>query len=132
MIMNYCASLLVFETWKINDDPHPVVLCVADTTSALNWTLHMSKKSIIDRALARFFCGLLIGSKVGVNAKWISTTENVIVVLIHFAFTPTLDLIRRPQKNLSKALPIGSRKLTLNNPPSLPATMPTSNRSTRS
>jgi hypothetical protein len=46
--------------------------------SALNWTLHTSKKLIIGRALARFFCGLLIGSNVGVNAKWISTIKNII------------------------------------------------------
>jgi hypothetical protein len=78
IIMNYCPSLLIFETWKITDNPHPVVLCVTDNTSALNWTFHTSKKSIIGRALARFFCGLLIGSNIGVNAKWISTIENVI------------------------------------------------------
>jgi hypothetical protein len=78
IILNFCAALLVFATCKINDDPHPVVLCVTDNTSALNWTLHTSKKSSIGRALARFFCGLLIGSNVGVNAKWISTIENVI------------------------------------------------------
>jgi hypothetical protein len=40
--------------------------------------LHTSKKSNIGRALARFFCGLLIGWNVGVNATWISTIENVI------------------------------------------------------
>ena len=78
IIVNYCASLVVFSSKKINDDPHPVVLCVTDNTSALNWTLHTSKKSNIGRALARFFCGLLIGSNVGVNAKWISTIENVV------------------------------------------------------
>ena len=78
IIVNYCASLVVFASRKINDDPHPVVLCVTDNTSALNWTLHTSKKSRIGRALARFFCGLLIGSNVGVNAKWISTVENII------------------------------------------------------
>jgi hypothetical protein len=61
-----------------SSNPHPVVLCVTDNTSALNWTLHTCKKSIIGRALARFFCGLLIGSNVGVNAKWISTIENII------------------------------------------------------
>jgi hypothetical protein len=33
---------------------------------------------MIGRALARFLCGLLIGSNVGVNAKWINTTENKI------------------------------------------------------
>jgi len=39
---------------------------------------HTCKKSIIGRALARFFCGLLIGSAVGINATWISTVENKI------------------------------------------------------
>ena len=78
IILNYCASRVTFATRKVNDDPYPVVLCVTDNTSALNWTLHTSKKSTIGRALARFFCGLLIGSNVGVNAKWISTIENVI------------------------------------------------------
>jgi hypothetical protein len=78
IILNYCASLVVFENCKVNNDPHPVVLCVTDNTSALNQTLHTSKKSIIRRSLARFFCGLLIGSKLGINAKWISTIENVI------------------------------------------------------
>ena len=28
------------------------------------------------------------------------------IVLIHFAFTPTSDPIKRPQKNLARALPI--------------------------
>jgi hypothetical protein len=78
IILNYCASLVVFVTHKVNNDPHPAVLCITDNTSELNWTLHTSKKSIIGRALARFFCRLLIGSNVGVNAKWISTIKNVI------------------------------------------------------
>jgi hypothetical protein len=60
IIISYCASLIAFATQKINNDPYPVVLCVTDNTSALNWTLHTSKKSRIGRALARFFCGLLI------------------------------------------------------------------------
>jgi hypothetical protein len=38
----------------------------------------MSKKLIIGCALARFFCGLLTGSRVGINAKWISTIDNKI------------------------------------------------------
>ena len=78
IIINYCATIVKFANCKINDDPYPVVLCVTDNTSALNWTLHTSKKSIIGRALARFFCGLLIGSRIGINAKWISTIENII------------------------------------------------------
>jgi hypothetical protein len=78
IIINYCTALLVLATRKVNNDPYPVVLCATDNTSALNWTLHTSKKSIIGQALARFFCGLLIGLQVGINAKWISTIENVI------------------------------------------------------
>jgi hypothetical protein len=99
IIMNYCASLLVFKTRKINNDPHPVVLCVMDNTSALNWTLHTSKKSIIGRALARFFCGLLIGSNVGVNAKWISTIKNVIADKILRFKTTNLEPSSLPTYN---------------------------------
>jgi hypothetical protein len=78
IILNYCASLIVFATQEINGDPHPVKICITDNTGALNWTLHTSKKLIIGRALARFFCSLLIGSRVGIKAKWITTTDNEI------------------------------------------------------
>ncbi len=78
IIINYCASLVTFDTQGVGNDPYPVVLCVTDNTSALNWTLYMSKKLMFGQALARFFCRLLIGLHVGVNAKWIKTIENVI------------------------------------------------------
>ena len=78
IIVNYCASFVVFASQKVNDDPHPVVLGVTDNTIMLIWTLHICKKSMIGRALARFFCELMIGSNVGVNAKWISTNKNMI------------------------------------------------------
>ncbi len=54
IILNYCASIVMFATRKINNDPHAVILCDTDNTSALNWTLHTSKKLINGRALARF------------------------------------------------------------------------------
>jgi hypothetical protein len=44
IIIDYCAALTSLASNKINNDPHPVVLCVTNNTSALNWTLHMSKK----------------------------------------------------------------------------------------
>ena len=105
IILNYCASLVTFATCKINDDQHPVVLCVTNNTSTLNWTLHTSKKSIIGSALARFFCSLLFGLNVGVNTKWISTTENTIANKIlrlkagidtNFNSFPYLRLCRPP------------------------------------
>ena len=51
IIVDYCASLVTFASQKVNDDPHPVILCATDNTSVLNWTLHMSKKSMIGRNL---------------------------------------------------------------------------------
>jgi len=80
IIVNYCAAISVILEDNDIADPHPVVLCVTDNISAKNWTVHTSKKSIIGRALARFFCGLLIGSNVGINAKWISTLANKITI----------------------------------------------------
>ena len=76
IIINYCVAITAISESNIINDPNPVVLCVMDNISAKNWTTHTCKKSIIGRALARFFCGLLIGSGVGINATWISTTEN--------------------------------------------------------
>jgi hypothetical protein len=79
IIINYCAALVFYaENKSRDDDPHPVVLCVTDNMSAKKWTTHTCKKSRIGRALARFFCGLLIGSSVGINSTWISTKANTI------------------------------------------------------
>jgi hypothetical protein len=44
--------------------------------------MHTSKISIIGRALAHFFCGLTIGSDVGINAEWIATETNKITEAI--------------------------------------------------
>jgi hypothetical protein len=78
IIINYCAAITALLESQITINPHPVVLCMTDNTSTKNWTMHTSKKSIIVCALARFFCGLLIGSEVGINAKWISMAANKI------------------------------------------------------
>ena len=77
IIINYCVAVTVVKS-GVTKDPHPVICFITDNTSALNWTLHTSKTSLIGRALARFFCGLLIGSPVGINSKWIGTHVNVI------------------------------------------------------
>ena len=76
IIINYCVVITaISESDDIINDPNPVVLCATDNISAKNWTTHICKKSIIGRALAMFFCGLLIGSGVEINATWISTVE---------------------------------------------------------
>jgi hypothetical protein len=78
VIINYCGARMAYMEDGFTGDPHPVVFCVTHNVSAKNWMMHTCKKSIIGRALARFFCGLLIGSEVGINAKWISTVANKI------------------------------------------------------
>jgi hypothetical protein len=81
VILNYCAALETIKALSeegLIDDPNPIVLGVTDNRSALNWTIHTSKKSIIGRVLARFFCALLMDSAVGINSKWIATDENEI------------------------------------------------------
>jgi len=77
VIINYCAALTAMRH-KVytTDDPYPVILMVTDNQSALNWTLRTSKASPIGRALARFFCGLMIESPLGINSEWISTNDN--------------------------------------------------------
>ena len=78
VIISYAAAYTAITQDPVEDDPYPVVLNITDNTSALNWTLHGCKRSMIGRRLARFFCGLLIGSHVGINSEWISTEENEI------------------------------------------------------
>ncbi len=36
IIIDYCAALTSLASNKFNNDPHPVILCVTDNTSALN------------------------------------------------------------------------------------------------
>ena len=71
IIINYWAAKVYFATVLKGN-----VFCVTDNTSAKKWTTHTSKKSLASQALARFFCGLLIGSNVGINATWISNKAN--------------------------------------------------------
>ena len=76
VIINYCGALTVFMSEETTDDPNPVLLNVTDNTSALNWTVHNCKSSMIGRMLARFFCCLLMDSPMGINSEWIATDDN--------------------------------------------------------
>ena len=76
VIINYCAALTAYECEQITEDPYPILLNKTDNTSALNWTMHACKDSMIGRRLGRFFCWLMIDSKLGINSDWISTDAN--------------------------------------------------------
>jgi hypothetical protein len=78
VIINYCASLHVFMTRSITNNPHLVLLNVTDNASTLSWTNHTCRKSKLGRLLAQFFCSLLINSPLGINSQWINTDDNKI------------------------------------------------------
>jgi hypothetical protein len=78
VIINYCASLHVFMTRSITNDPHPILLNVTNNASALSWTNYTCRKSKLGRLLAWFFCSLLINSPLGINSQWISADDNKI------------------------------------------------------
>ena len=78
VIVDYCAAYTVITTEYVTDDPHPVLLSMADNTSADSWTTHTCKSSILGRLLAKFFCFLLMDQKLGINSGWISTGNNFI------------------------------------------------------
>jgi hypothetical protein len=93
IIINYCAAITAMLESLIFSDYHLVVLCIMDNISAKNWTLHTSKKSIIGPSLARFFCRLLIGSGIRINAKSISTTVSNKIAGIRFQRSRSLILL---------------------------------------
>ncbi len=69
VIINYIVALHVLRTTNITDDPHPVLLNIADNSSALLWMLHTCKRSKVGRLLGRFFCSFLINSPLGINSQ---------------------------------------------------------------
>ena len=71
VIIDYCAAYTVITTKHVTDDPHPVLLSMADNTSAHSWTNHTCKGSLIGKLLAKFFCFLLMDFKLGINSEWI-------------------------------------------------------------
>ena len=78
VIINYCGAWTVFGSENVTEDPHPILLNGVDNMSANSWTVHTCKGSRLGKLLAKFFCFLLMDATLGVNSKWISTTDNFI------------------------------------------------------
>ena len=49
VIIDYCAAYTVITTQNVTDDPHPVLLSMADNTSAHSWTNHTCKGSLLGK-----------------------------------------------------------------------------------
>ena len=78
IIINYCGALTALKNGNYTSDPHPILLNMTDNTSTHSWTNHTCKNSRLGKLLAKFFCYLLMDSPLGINSKWLSTTDNVI------------------------------------------------------
>ena len=73
----------------INDlSTYPVMLNWCDNTAACSWVSHRCKESLIGRRLARLLVGLLVGTKLGIQAEWISTFDNGLADEISRLTTP--------------------------------------------
>ena len=78
VIINYCGVLTVIGSKNVTDDPYPILFNGVDSMPANSWTVHTCKGSRLGKLLAKFFCYLLMDAILGVNSKWISTTDNFI------------------------------------------------------
>ena len=78
VIINYAAAIYICHLDGIDVSHAPTILNWCDNTSAVSWVNTRCKDSLAGRALGRLFCGLLMGSTIGLCTDWISTTQNVI------------------------------------------------------
>jgi hypothetical protein len=78
VVINIAAVIHVCHVDGIDLSQHPVLLNWCDSSSACCWVNHKCKYSLIGRRLGRLFVGMLMGTKIGVQAEWISTHLNFI------------------------------------------------------
>ncbi|KAL7525635.1 hypothetical protein ACHAXR_001091, partial [Thalassiosira sp. AJA248-18] len=78
--VNLAAAIYIYTCWhdSIDLSTSPVLLNWCDNASATCWVNKRCKNSLIRRALGRFFCGLLMSTKIGIQARWLSSEENVV------------------------------------------------------
>ena len=101
IILNFAAAICVCAFDKIDLSTHPVLLNFCDNTSACSWVNKFCKHSMIGRRLGRMFVGLLMSTKLAVQAEWISTTENEIA-----------DEISRLKRNLDGVFDYSNLKVS--------------------
>ena len=76
VIINYAAVIYICWLDGINLDTYPVLMNGCDNSSATSWVNSRCKTSLLGRELGIFFSGLLMGTKIGINAQWLDTHSN--------------------------------------------------------
>lgn len=78
IIINLAGAIYTCHVDGIDLSCLPMLLNWCDNTSACSWVNKKCRTSLVGRALGRFFIGLLLGTDIGVQAEWLSTTANVV------------------------------------------------------
>ncbi|KAL7525764.1 hypothetical protein ACHAXR_001151, partial [Thalassiosira sp. AJA248-18] len=78
VIFNFAAAIVACFVDGISLDAFPMLANDCDNTSACSWVNVNCKTSMAGRALGRFFVGMLMSAKLGIQANWISTHMNKI------------------------------------------------------
>lgn len=78
VVINLAAAIYICDRDNIDLSTHPVLRSWCDNTSACSWVNYRCKESMIGRELGKLFIGLLMGTKLGIQAEWLSTDHNVV------------------------------------------------------
>ena len=78
VIINLAAVIFFCEVNGVDLSAHPVLLNWCDNMSACVWVNTRCKHSLIGRELGKLFVGILMSTKLGIQAKWLPTDLNKI------------------------------------------------------
>lgn len=74
--LNFSVAKVIIKTVNFTNNPSPV------DRNTVQWMTHACMKSLVGMVLEHFFCALLLNTRVGINSRWLSTNENIIVDVI--------------------------------------------------
>ena len=78
VIINFAAAIYICNLDGMDFSTHPVLLNWCDNTSACLWVNYKCQNSLIGRAFGPSFIGLLMVTKLGIQAEWLPTHLYVI------------------------------------------------------
>ena len=87
VIINLAAAIHVCWLDGIDLSAFPLLANDCDNKTACSWVNSHCKTSLIGRELGRLFIGLLMGTKLGIQAEWLSSLENKIADEISRLYT---------------------------------------------
>ena len=70
LVINFAAAIHICWSDKIDIESFPVLLNACDGLSSVRWLNYRCKTSLAGRALGRLLVGLLMTTKLGIQAEW--------------------------------------------------------------